>query len=423
MRDKERYMAQTRWGDPSSVAVLRRVETPSSPDLQNNSRTRLSALLPFGCFRRWIGFAVTLLLGLTAPVRAHQGSSSYLSIAVNGTHVTGQWDASLIDLEQVVGLDANNDGDITLAEVKAKQKEIENYALSRLRVKLDGIQRRWTVTELSIDNFSDGRYAVLSLRAENGAEPQNLEIDYRAFFDTDAQHHGLFRLTGMGKEQTAVFSRDKPAFVLTSPSRWREFLEFNREGVKHIWTGFDHILFLLALLLPSVLRRAPDGWRVVDHFRPALINVLKIVTAFTVAHSITLSLATLGVVRLPARLVEPTIAVSVVLAALNNIRRIFAERGWMVAFCFGLVHGFGFANVLIDLGLARQTLALGLVGFNLGVEFGQLAIVAVFLPLAFGLRGSWVYQTLTFRFGSATIALLAATWMVERILEVKWLPF
>ena len=141
------------------------------------------------------------------------------------------------------------------------------------------------------------------------------------------------------------------------------------------------------------------------------------------AHSITLSLATLGVVRLPSRFVEATIAASVIVAAVNNIRPILPERSWTVAFTFGLVHGFGFANVLTDLGLARQTLALTLVGFNLGVEVGQIAIVAVFLPLAYGLRGSWVYQRLTFRFGSAMIALLAATWMVERTLEVKWLPF
>src|SRR5207249_427471 len=173
----------------------------------------------------------------------------------------------------------------------------------------------------------------------------------------------------------------------------------------HIWLGFDHILFLLALLLPSVLRRGPGGWEVVDGFRPALIKMLKIVTAFTVAHSITLSLATLGILRLPARLVESAIAASVILAAVNNIRPIFPHRGWMVAFAFGLIHGFGFANVLADLGLAKETLALALVGFNLGVEIGQLAIVTAFLPIAFSLRESWVYQKLTFRFGSAMIAL------------------
>ena len=413
-RVRGRFIVQMRWG-----------ETPSSPDLQNNSRTRRSALRPIGYLHRWIGWAATLLLSFSASVCAHQGSSSYLSVSVNGTNVTSQWDISLIDLEQVIGLDANHDGDISWGEIKAKQREIETYEQSRLQVKVDGAVRRWKTTDLLVDHFSDGAYAVLRFAVENPTPPGNLEVDYRAFFDTDALHRGLFRLEYAGKVQTAVFSPDKPRqqFALAGSSRWRQFLDFNREGVWHIWSGYDHILFLLALLLPSVLKRGPDGWRVVDHFRPALINVLKIVTAFTLAHSLTLSLATLGIVRVPARVVESTIAASVTLAAANNIRPIVAERGWIVAFCFGLVHGFGFANALRELGLARQTLALTLVGFNLGVEFGQLAIVAVFLPLAFGLRSSWVYQRLTFRFGSAIIVLLAATWMMERIFDFKWLPF
>jgi len=371
-----------------------------------------------------IGWLAALLLGWTGA-HAHQGSSSYLSIAVDRATVTGQWDMSLIDLDQVVGLDSDQNGDITWAEVKAKQTDIEGYAQSRVRLKLDGALRQLKIVEMLREDFSDGAYAVLRFRVESSNPPRNLEVDYRAFFDIDRLHHGLFRLEHAGAVQTAVFSPEKPTqqFALDGLSRWRQFLDFNREGVWHIWTGFDHILFLLALLLPSVLRREAQGWRVVDRFRPALIKVLKIVTAFTAAHSITLSLATLEIVRLPSRLVESTIAASVILAALNNIRPILTERGWVVAFCFGLVHGFGFANALLDLGLARQTLALALVGFNLGVELGQLAIVAPFLPLAFGLRSSWVYQRLTFQFGSATIAFLAAAWMVERIFAIKLLPF
>ena len=366
------------------------------------------------------------LLFLFCPdLLAHQGSRSYLSITADGPTVTGQWDIALIDLEQVVGLDDDGNGDITWGEVKAKQREIESYARSRLHLGCDGTEPSWRVTELLMESFSDGAYAVLRFAVDNPSPPQILEIDYRAFFDVDGLHRGLFRLEHAGRVQTAVFNPENPnqSFALARPSRWRQFMDFNREGVWHIWTGFDHILFLLALLLPSVLQPDADGWRVVDRFRPALINVLKIVTAFTVAHSITLSLATLGVVRLSARLVEPAIAASVIVAALNNIRPIVAERGWILAFCFGLVHGFGFANGLADLGLTRQTLALALVGFNLGVELGQLAIVAAFLPLAFALRASWVYQRLTFRFGSAVIVLLAATWMMERILNQKWLPF
>ena len=370
-------------------------------------------------------FIFALLFSFAVGAHAHQASESYLSLKVDGKSMTGQWDIALLDLERVIGLDADGDGNITRSEVEAKRTEIERYGLSRLRLKVDDAECPLTISGQMVDTFSDGAYNVLRFGVNCPATPKILKVDYRAFFDIDAQHRGLLRLECGGKVQTAVFSPEQPAlqFELTVPSRWRQFLAFVNDGAWHIWTGFDHILFLLALLLPSVLKRGPDGWRVVEHFRPALVTVLKIVTAFTVAHSTTLTLATLGILRLPARLVESTIAVSVIFAALNNIRPIFSERGWILAFGFGLVHGFGFANALFDLGLTGGTLALTLVGFNLGVEAGQLAIVALFVPPAFAWRGSWVYRELTFRFGSAVIVLLAATWMVERVFAIKVLPF
>jgi hypothetical protein len=165
------------------------------------------------------------------------------------------------------------------------------------------------------------------------------------------------------------------------------------------------------------------GWRPADSFGQAFIDVLRIVTAFTVAHSITLSLATLGLVAPPSRLVESAIALSVVLAALNNVWPLFHERRWMVAFCFGLIHGFGFASVLQDLGLPRESLVLALVGFNLGVEVGQLAIVAVFLPLAYAARRSAFYRRGVLVGGSLLIALVAGIWLAERVFNFKVLPF
>ena len=159
-----------------------------------------------------------------------------------------------------------------------------------------------------------------------------------------------------------------------------------------------------------------------SRFGVAFCDVLRIVTAFTVAHSITLSLAVLGLVTLPSRLVESAIAASVVAAALNNIWPLVRGRRWMVAFLFGLVHGFGFASVLADLGLPQGALAVALLGFNVGVELGQLAIVAVFLPLAYALRRSWFYRRAVLVGGSLLIALLAAVWLVERVFELKLLP-
>ena len=157
-------------------------------------------------------------------------------------------------------------------------------------------------------------------------------------------------------------------------------------------------------------------------FAPVFWDVLRIVTAFTLAHSITLSLASLSVVSLPSRLVESTIALSVLLAALNNLWPAVGGRRWIVAFGFGLIHGFGFASVLADLGLPRDALVLALVGFNLGVEAGQLAIVGLFLPVAYGLRHTWIYRRMIFTRGSALIALVAAVWMMERVFVLKLLP-
>jgi hypothetical protein len=163
-------------------------------------------------------------------------------------------------------------------------------------------------------------------------------------------------------------------------------------------------------------------WQPVAGFREALWDVFRIVTSFTVAHSITLSLAALGIVALPSRLVESAIAASVVVAALNNLRPVVEGRRWMVAFGFGLIHGFGFASVLTELGLPRDALVLALVGFNVGVEIGQLAIVALFLPLAYSLRRSRFYRRAVMTGGSIVIAAVAATWLAERVFNFKVLP-
>jgi hypothetical protein len=136
-----------------------------------------------------------------------------------------------------------------------------------------------------------------------------------------------------------------------------------------------------------------------------------------------LSLAAFDVVRLPSRFVESVIAASVALAALNNVRPVVLKKSWLVAFGFGLIHGFGFASVLLEAGWTRQTLVLGLVGFNVGVELGQLAVVGVFLPVAFALRASWFYRLLILRFGSVAVALVAALWMAERISGRSFMPF
>jgi hypothetical protein len=208
---------------------------------------------------------------------------------------------------------------------------------------------------------------------------------------------------------------------VAAPSRWRQFSDYVRHGVWHIWIGFDHILFLVSLLLPAVLVRQEGRWQGRDTLRASVMDVLKIVTAFTLAHSLTLTLAALGALSLPSRLVESAIAASVVLAALNNLWPLVHRWRALVAFAFGLIHGFGFASVLADLGLPQGALVLSLVGFNVGVEVGQLAIVAAFLPLAYVLRRGLFYRRAVLAGGSALIAAIAMVWLAERALDLKLL--
>jgi hypothetical protein len=368
-------------------------------------------------------FALLLALAAAAPAAAHKPSDSYLSLRIDGARIEGQWDIALRDLDFVVGVDANSDGEITWGEVRARHADIAAYALARLAVRSGEGPCPARVTGHLVDDHSDGAYSVLRFVATCPAAIANLALDYSLLFDVDPQHRGLVRLEHAGATRAAIFSpeRGRQSFAVAELPRWQQFLDYGREGVWHIWVGFDHILFLLSLLLPAVLTHAHGRWEAVDAFAAAFSDVFKIVTAFTVAHSITLSLATLGVVTLPSRVAEPAIALSVVLAALNNLTPVVRGRRWVVAFVFGLIHGFGFASVLSDLGLPQGALALALVGFNVGVELGQLAIVSAFLPVAFLLRGTAFYRRAILVGGSALIVVAAGTWLAERAFDVRLL--
>lgn len=372
-------------------------------------------------------------IGVAGEARAHKPSDSYLALKVEAgqARISGDWAIALRDLEFAIGLDIDGDSNITADEAQARHAEIASYALARLVVLADGKPCTLRSQGHVFAKRSDGDYAALTIEADCGTALQpsaarpidTLDIRYSLFFDLDAEHEGLLRLvSGEGAASTTVagvfaVGKANQRFGLRTPPLLPQLLSFFGQGVWHIWIGFDHVLFLLALLLPAVLTHKDGRWQAQPHLGPACRDVVRVVTSFTVAHSITLSLAALGAVSLPSRLVEATIAFSVLLAALNNVWPVIAGRRWLMAFVFGLIHGFGFANVLADLGLPRDSLLLALAGFNLGVEAGQLAIVAVFLPLAFVLRDTVLYRRGLMASGSLLVALLALAWMVERITD------
>jgi hypothetical protein len=407
---------------------------PTTPE----GRPRLSGL---GC-----GILLALLWFSTLDVQAHTASTAWLTLSVSNKTVIGQWEIPLRDLDDALGLDANDDGQLTWGELRARHADVAGYALNQLTLQTDGERLSPRVMEHRISQRSDGPCAVLRFVAEAKAAPRELHVDYHLFFDRDPLHRGLVSQVNPSNTpesrpfMASVLSPDNPSirFDIGEGKASHTLGTFIREGMHHIWTGYDHLLFLLVLLLPAVLLRSRDGWEPQPSFRRALTQVLQVVTAFTLAHSLTLGLAAFDWVRLPSRLVESTIAVSIVVAAVANLRRsrcvtgesasgrsshpCWTGRPWLMPFAFGLVHGFGFAGVLAELGLSRSSLGWPLLGFNLGVELGQLACVAGFLPAAYLLRSSRFYRCGAVPIGSVTILLLAAGWFVERAFDLRFLP-
>jgi hypothetical protein len=356
-----------------------------------------------------------------AHALAHKASDAYLTIERSGATLAGRLDVALRDLDNAIGLDDNGDGDITWGEVRLSADAIAAYVLPRLAVSSGGTQCALAASDLRIDTHTDGAYAVLTLAGACPGRAPTLSLDYRLFEGIDPQHRGLLNFVDEGRSHSVVFTADAPRRIVGGDNArpLAQFATYVHEGVFHIWTGFDHVLFLLSLLLPAVLVRRDGRWAAADSLRVATQDVVKVVTAFTLAHSITLTLAACSIVELPSRWVESAIALSVVLAALNNLYPIVASGRWIAAFGFGLLHGFGFAGALHDLGLPAGSLALSLAGFNLGVEAGQLAIVLVFLPLAFLSRSTWAYRRLVFGGGSLVTAAIASVWLVERAFDAS----
>jgi HupE / UreJ protein len=380
-----------------------------------------------GGVRRAVVFCA--LLALAATAGAHKSSDSYLQLDARADALSVRWDIALRDLDIALDLDSDDDGKLTWGEVKAAWPRIESYALPRLSIAGCPLQP----TGRGLERRNDGAYAVLYLRSPCSL-PASPAIAYSLFAEVDPTHRGLARIerpgqalallvldpaqSPLGKSGLATASGVATTYAAKPPSRWA----FLVEGARHILTGYDHILFLVCLLLPAVLRRTADGWQPVDRPAQAILPIFGVVSAFTVAHSITLALAALKIVSLPSWFIDPAIAATIVLAALDNIRPIFPVRRVAVAFCFGLIHGFGFAAVLSELNLPSADFAWALLQFNVGLELGQLLVVVIVTAVLFGLRDWPRYRPLVVRGGSLAAMVFATLWFIERTANVSILP-
>lgn len=348
-----------------------------------------------------ISSVLLLWVGLAVPSQAHWADLAVAEIVVN------QRDSQIVltfPTGWVEWADDNRDSELSAAEIRTHRSELRSFFGDKIRL-TNREERPGALTVApaatkplpSTSPSVVGTHTTLQLVYTWPQPIQALAIRYDLFFPNISTASCLATIRQDGQVQTVVFTPENREFSL-QPSVWQPIRSFLWLGIAHILTGYDHILFLIGLLML--------GGR--------LPYLIKIVTAFTVAHSATLSLAVLDVVSLPARWVESAIALTIVYVAMENLWRKSLKGRWQLTFGFGLIHGLGFANILRELDISRSHLALSLASFNLGVEIGQIAVVTLtFLALQAIRNASWALYFR--RWISVGIGAIGLFWFVQRV--------
>lgn len=378
-----------------------------------------------------------LLLSLCcywSSAQAHQMSTAYLTLSQtqqnnnvnNPDSLQGQLQVRWFDLELVIGLDANADGELSWAEVNARIPAIKEFAFEHITISTTNksTKQRCNLTiadDIQTDMHFDEGYLVLSfqsdcLLSDSSGKENIIDINYSAIFDQDGDHKLLVNADLFKQHFSGVIDAQNHSFSIEPENNpiLNVIRTYIYQGVLHIFKGTDHILFLCALLLTCVLQRRDKQWQADPDTRKVLKHTAWIVTAFTLAHSITLTATAMDLIVPSSHWVEFGIALSVMLTALNNIWPLVLRLGW-ITFGFGLLHGMGFAGVLGELGIAKEQKLLSVLSFNLGVEVGQLMILAVVMPLLFFAAKRRWYQRFGMQTASAIIALIALQWCIERL--------
>lgn len=353
------------------------------------------------------------LCAVASGVSAHTMSIAYLHAEQRAGEYTVDLtlDVAIADLELAIGVDTDRDGAVTWGELRGRSAAIAEFVVVGVQLSAGGAPCTMRAGKLAVRNYAEGAYAHQPLTAHCASGDPTL--GYKLLLDRDAQHRAMLIVERDGKTITSLLDSDHRSARLAAPRS--TFQAFLREGVHHILIGYDHLAFLFSLLLSVALTRRDGLWERAGTLGQSFRRAAVLVTAFTLAHSLTLTLAALGLVTPVGRWIEAAIALSVTLAALNNVWPVIVRRLWLLALGFGLVHGFGFAGALGELGVPRDARLTALFAFNLGVELGQLGVAAVALPLIHALSAWRHYVRFVMIPLSLVIAALGAWWLFQRI--------
>lgn len=359
------------------------------------------------------------LLCVCGSALAHQTGNSYLTVSEADGRLQLEIDFIVRDLGNLLQTPGQpNEPPPAPDKLLSLQAPITTAIQKSLTITVDEQAIPLEFLTQSVILHNDGLYVRQRFSGSNlPADAKFIVVRYEFFTQNDKLGRAFFKLVMRNDEISSVFDQTSSIqrFALGETKRWSTIGLFTKEGAKHIWEGADHLLFLLTLLLPGLMLIKPAKTVITTDKRVAEKFALKVITAFTLAHSITLACSVLGWVSLPDRFIESMIALSIIVSAALNLQNRFTFSHWKLAFVFGLIHGMGFANGLKELGLSSMYFLETLFAFNLGVELGQLsAVVLVALPVVFWVK-SHEAKTALLRWGSVAVFLMALFWLVQRL--------
>lgn len=358
---------------------------------------------------------VTLLALLPLGVAAHSVSTAHVFVEeLEEGRYRLELDLPIVDVALALPLDSNLDEQVTWGEALALREDLLGLGASGIGMQRGGSPCRLHRDGIATRRYGDKGYLTLRYRATCGAAGP-LRMSYSVFAESDPDHRALVRVRGGGQESLYLAGGNQGMLDMPVKAHASSFKQFFFEGIRHLMIGYDHLAFLIALLLPAGLSAAGGKWRPSESFRTSLLHSATLATCFTLAHSLTLAAAVMEWVQPDGKWIEAAIAASIIVAALANLRPSLATRGWVLAFAFGLIHGFGFAGALAELGLPPDARTWALLAFNLGVEAGQLAVVAIVLPPLFLLGRTNAYRRIGLPVLSLGTAMIGAYWLFDRV--------
>lgn len=354
---------------------------------------------------------------------AHQTGNSYLTVSESNGHLQLEIDFIVRDLGNLLQTPGQPDEPPPPPDkLLSLQAPITAVIQKSLTIAVDEQAVPLKFLTQSVVLHNDGLYVRQRFNGSKLPEDAKfIVVRYEFFTQNDKLGRAFFKLVMRNDEMSSVFDQGSAIqrFALGETKRWSTIGLFTREGAKHIWEGADHLLFLLTLLLPGLMLtiRQPDAaGNLPPASRAAEKFALKVITAFTLAHSITLAFSVFGWVSLPDKLIESLIALSIMVSALLNLQNRFQISHWKLAFLFGLIHGMGFANGLKELGLFSSYFLEILFAFNLGVELGQLsAVMLVAVPVLLLARQAQDKQRVL-KYGSIGVLLTSMAWLAQRLM-------